>query len=304
MTEAYTKRGTVRRITVAGGERSEVAISEAGRAVTSSGHFQSAPMEGAALEIPEDDRLDQIVSKALQLAGGELSVRRLTAFVSHTEHAIEEPARSWSESHARLFVRYENQKAAAGIDLLVGGASCDALPFLCVEEAAEALRRFDGNQVRTSSVSLAPHLTAQIWTWLVGTPGRHLGISQGQHPDYPLDGSGLPVTPTDPFTMEWPNTFRPSYRYPARRMALHLLARGAPVARRSNWRAVAFLENRPEEGSQGTGGFSFLVTDGARSGVVHPPAEWIRRMVLLGSEKIWFPYGAGSYGEEAELDLS
>ena len=135
---------------------------------------------------------------------------------------------------------------------------------------AEALARAEDQQRDVPlRLVLAPNVSAALLSSLAQT--IEVRQSAGGR-----DGYGQPVEANTQ------NFYRPSYRIRPVRMAFNI-------------RATPFGEIDPELPRA----IALLAPDGVlveERGRVYPSALQIRRIVAVGDEAIWYPYGAGSFG--------
>jgi len=153
---------------------------------------------------------------------------------------------------------------------------------------ADALRRCEQTErERPTTLRLAPNVTAALLPHLVGRVPSNVRLLQTAGG---VDGYGNDVVEaSDP----WPNFYRPSYRVRPVRMPLNLRLEcedthvddDAPVA-------IALLAPIAELTLR------VLVVDGQR---VFPATATVTRIAAVSNERIWYPYGGGSFGASLML---
>lgn len=134
---------------------------------------------------------------------------------------------------------------------------------------------------------LAPNVTAALLPSLAGLapPNTRLVQTAGG-----IDGKGQPIVEA---TRDWPNWYRPSYRLRPLRMPLNLrLECDVTEIDRDRPEAIALLA--PVDGLV----LCVLADDGKR---VFPTTVRVTRIDAVAGERVWYPYGGGSFGAELML---
>lgn len=325
MNETYRKIGrSVRLIVLPDGSETLIHSEEGGIAEVAGRRFTcrtETPGETPALEIDPAS----ILEAAARIRSGlteKVEIERLTISHGSTVHSVSgsDTPRIWKEQSVRAIVSLVNR--TAGVRCMVqtgGGPRISDLHLDEIDGVIHSLARFTRREVFSGAetIRLSPRVAASLWPFLVHGEGRNetdLSIQQDTHPDFPLDGAGHEITPFEITSRaEWPNVYRPSYRRPSHPAAFHLRARmtnqgsgvrdqrsvdgyatGALSAphREGNILTIDLLLNRSEDGP----GFGRVVS--------MPVREWIQSIRSVDEHAIWYPFEAGSYGCETEIELS
>jgi hypothetical protein len=184
--------------------------------------------------------------------------------------------RTWSEETHRFHAALVHGTLRALVD-----REEDALPV------AEALRKAGPEREAPPRLRLAPNVTAALLPSLVGPAPPNVRLLQTAGG---VDGYGYPIVEA---AGEWPNWYRPSYRIRPVRVPLNLrLECDVKEIDESRPRAIALLA--PVEGLT----LRVLMEEGPR---VYPSTVRVTRIDAVADERVWYPYGAGSFGAEMML---
>jgi len=275
MKSIYRKWGT----TLRWENGAQIRVTESGVAVEDGALFECYPeAEGEGHRNSDDANLNTI-AEAVRTAAHGLTIERLILTCGFAEHECN--GVRWSEQTRRLHLALTRNH----LRVLVDTASFDMAE---IERIADALRRAaDTEQSPPPRLRLAPNVTAALLPLLPGLAPPNVTLLQTAGG---LDGRGMPIVEA---ASGWPNWYRPSYRVRPVRAPLNLrlecevtvIDAGRPVA-------VALLA--PVRGLL----FRALVDDGVRA---WPAAVRLTRIDAVAAERIWYPYGAGSFGAEMML---
>lgn len=270
----YRKRGSV----VRWENGTLVRVAERGVAIERDELFECWPDDTCeALELDEVRVLAAV--DAVREAVSEVEIERLIVVEGVAEHEYGE--RIWHESTQRIHLSLSRDHTRALVDL-------GTFDVADVTRVASAMRRASASEREAPPrLRLAPNVTAALLPSLVNLAPPNVRIVQTAGG---IDGYGNEII--EAATGPWPNAYRPSYRVRPLRMPLQLriecdvteIERDRPIA-------VALLA---PVGPQ----LRVLVDDGERA---YPSTVRIARIDAAGSERIWYPYGGGSFGAEMML---
>jgi hypothetical protein len=134
---------------------------------------------------------------------------------------------------------------------------------------------------------LAPNVTAALLPALVGIAPPNVRLLQTAGG---VDGYGEEIVEAE---RDWPNVYRPSYRIRPMRVPINLrLACDVTHLDEDRPRAIALLA--PVRSTT----INVLIEDMAR---LYPSTVRITRIDAVADERVWYPYGAGSFGAEMML---
>lgn len=189
--------------------------------------------------------------------------------------------RTWSDEATRLHLSMTREH----LRVLIDQATLDTSG---IERIAEALARAEtGEREAPPRLRLAPSVTAALLPLLVAIapPNTRLVQTAGG-----VDGYGNPIIEAE---REWPNVYRPSYRIRPIRAPLNLrLECAVTEIDEERPRAIALLA--PLQSTT----FRVLVEDRQR---VYPSTVRLVRIDAVSQERVWYPYGGGSFGAEMML---
>jgi hypothetical protein len=210
--------------------------------------------------------------------GHAVTIERLIAVEGFAEHEYGD--RTWSERTQRLHVALTHDRERALIDQ----ANFDTTH---IERIAAALARSEPEREAPPRLRLHAGITAALLPALVELAPPNVRVIQTAGG---IDGKGEDIVEA---AKEWPNWYRPSYRVRAVRAPLNLrLECGVTEIDASRPIAIALLA--PVTGLT----LRVLVEDGER---VYPSTVRVTRIDAVSDERIWYPYGAGSFGAEMML---
>lgn len=259
----YRKHGTVARWE----NGTLIRVTESGIAIEEGEYFECRP-ESSSRRVVEPTRVLETV-RALR----EVRAERLIITDGIAEHECE--GRTWREETDRIHASLVHNKLRALVDSTTRGL--DDLFTI-----ADALQRAEENERTIERVKLEPNVTAALLPHLAGhTPPNVRLVQTGGG----VDGYGNPIVEAE---RNWPNAWRPSYRVRPVRMPLDLRLECASTRIDEDApRAIALLA--PVTGLT----IRVLVVDGDR---VHPATVTVDHIDAVSDERIWYPYGGGSFG--------
>jgi hypothetical protein len=255
-----------------------VRVIERGIAVENGELFECHPEPGPTLP-PLDPSPVLAAVRDVQRAAGNIEIERLIVSDGIAEH--EYGGRCWDEQTRRVHLSLLRGRTRALLDL-------GTFETGDVARVAEAMSRLD-EQERPAPPRLrfAPNVTAALLPALAGIAPPNVRLVQTQGG---IDGRGEEIAEA---ASGWPNWYRPSYRVRPMRMPLHLrLECDVTAIERDRPVAVALLA--PADRLT----LRVLVDDGDRS---FPATVRVTRIDAVAGERIWYPYGGGSFGAEMML---
>ncbi|HYO76880.1 MAG TPA: hypothetical protein VE010_10490 [Thermoanaerobaculia bacterium] len=253
-----------------------VRLSECGVATEEGALFTCAPDPDRRADVFDAELPVAAIAAAVQRSGVECE--RLVLVDGVAEHEYGE--RTWTERTQRLHLALTHGRRR----VLIDQATFDVTS---IERIGAALARCEAERIVPAHIRLAPNVAAALLPWLVGRvpPGVRLLQSAGG-----VDGRGNDIAEAEG---EWPNWYRPSYRVRPERAPLNLrleaastdVDAGLPIA-------IALLAPVTSLALR------VLVEDGSS---VYPATVDATRILAAANERIWYPYGAGSFGAEMML---
>ncbi|HEY0371738.1 MAG TPA: hypothetical protein VGD79_07030 [Thermoanaerobaculia bacterium] len=242
-----------------------IRVTECGEALEDTDYFECRPLEcGGNASAFESGG----VASALQT----IPFERLIITRGVAEHECE--GRTWREETHRIHASLTHNKLRALIDV-----TNEQLGDLFA--IANALRRVESEREITR-VRLAPSVTAALLPHLIDRTPPNVRLVQTAGG---VDGYGRDIVETD---SGWPNVYRPSYRIRPVRMPLNLrLECDETHVDEDLPRAIALLA--PVTGLT----IRVLVEDARR---VHPATITVDRIRAVSNDRVWYPYGGGSFG--------
>lgn len=248
-----------------------VTVSENGLAIDDGDRFECRPEPAASREIDPSTVLAAVAS--IKEYVQSLTIERLIVTHGIAEHECE--GRSWREEAERFHLSIVCGPLRAIIDAATGRLD-DIDPIAAALSRAETAESAAPDHLR-----LAPIVTAALLPSLAGAT-RLVQTAGG------LDGHGMPIV--EARGEPWPNWYRPSYRTRPQRMPLNVRIEADSGEIDSDLPlAIALLE--PPRGREAR----VLIVDGAR---VYPSTVRVAGITAVGSERIWYPHGGGSFGAE------
>jgi len=261
----YRKHGTVARWE----NGTLIRVTESGIAIEDGEYFECRPLEcgGSAAAFESGG-----IAAALQKLHG-LPFERLIITHGIAEHECE--GRTWREETDRIHASLVHNKLRALVDSTTRRLDD-------IFRIARALQRAEENERTIERVKLEPNVTAALLPHLAGrTPPdvRLLQTAGG------IDGYGNPIVEAE---NDWPNAWRPSYRVRPVRMPLDLRLECASThVDEDAPRAIALLA--PVTGLT----IRVLIEDARR---VYPATITVSNIRAVSGDRIWYPYGGGSFG--------
>lgn len=283
MTETYRKYGAV----VRWDHGMIVRIEEAGEAVETGRIFRSRPIApGAALEILAAEPVLAVARAIEAVTPPEVILER--AIVSQGFARHEMGPQRWEEQTRRIHLSLVHRRA--GLRAMVDSGHFDLDRIVAI---AEALARVERTQHAVSRVRLAVNVTAALLPSMVRQHEEGVRLFQTAGG---VDGRGLSILDHELTGEPWPNWYRPSYRVRPVRSPLNIRVEAAgKIVDPDLPQAIALLA--PPAGRD----LRLLCVDGES---VFTAAVTIRRIHAAGPRLEWFPYGAGAWGSEMELEVS
>lgn len=240
-----------------------IRVTESGAAREDGGFFESFPEPAPAFDPPAIEAAKPAIA---------FTYERLILTEGYAEHEYGE--RRWSERTRRLHAAVTHGRLRA----LVDQAHFD---MTHLERVAHALQHAEQTaRDAPRRIVLAPNVTAALLPFLPNTTQTAGGV----------DGYGNDILEA---AGEWPNFYRPSYRVRPVRMPHNLrLEHEVTDINPDLPRAIALLA--PVESLA----ITVVVVDGDR---VYPATVQVTKILAVGREREWYPYGAGSFGAELML---
>lgn len=278
----YRKRGSVARWE----NGTLVRVTERGMAVEKDDLFECHP-ESSGNVPPLDESRVLAAAHAVQAGVGNVEIERLIVIEGIAEHELVDgdQHRTWTEQTRRMHLSLVRARTRAILDL-------GFFETKDVVRVAAILARTDGvERAAPPRLRLAPHVTAALIPSLVGIAPPNVRIVQTAGG---LDGHGEPIVEA---TESWPNAYRPSYRVRPVRMPMQLRLE-CDVTAIDRTRPVAAALLAPVSIENGALVLRVLVDDGDRA---FPSTVRVARIDAVADERIWYPYGGGSFGAEMML---
>lgn len=271
----YRKRGCVLRWE----NGTLIRVREEGIAREEGGAFECEPATARGAGLSFDPADLRAIAREVRDAAAGVEIERLMIVDGKAEHEYGE--RRWHDSTKRIHVALTHARIRVLVDL----ASFEVGE---IADAARALRSVDATITSVpSTIRIAPRVTAALLPLFMAHAPEGCRMVQTAGG---IDGYGEPIVEAE---ADWPNSFRPSYRVPPRRMPMNVRieATGSPIDPALPL-AVALL------GTSSDGLVRVLVEDGGRS---WPVGIRIGRVRAVSPPTRWYPYAAGSFGAEMML---
>lgn len=272
----YRKRGSVARWE----NGIAIAVTESVVAVEQGDLFECYP-DHQTQQPPPLEKVSAIAHEITASVGRDVTIERLIVMEGSAEHEIGD--RNWADRSRRIHLSLVRDRFRALINL--GSWSLDE-----ISSVAKALARVTEERSPPARMCLARGVTAAVLPMLAGTTPPNVALVQTGGG---LDGNGGTIEEVPIEREPWPNWYRPSYRLRPVRMPLNLrlecditdIDSDAP-------RAIALLAPASSVVLR------LLVVDGD---FAYPVTARIDQIESVGSERVWYPYGAGSFGAEMML---
>lgn len=296
----YRKAGETLRAEKSRGGLVFLSISEHGVAKEEGRRFVCRPTEETtAVKAPNSDELHELVRRL-----DSLEVERMTVLSGRAAHHFQAGSieHQWSETFARLHLSIIDSSARLRVTIDLGGAAMDEIDLAVVDEVADVFRQLTRIESTDGAVLLQPQVAAALWPVLVMEPGA-LPLEQTTHPKFRRDGDGEEIERVGITSPPWPNRYRPSYRSRPVPMPFHIRPRARGERSGAEIEALGLIE--PFHLVRGRIKASLLCRQSGRSFPAQfslPLEQFIRRIRFVGDQRQWFPYAAGSYGGEVELE--
>jgi hypothetical protein len=266
----YRKRGSV----VRWENGTVVRVTESGVATETPERFECHPVPAPPLPFPELSPILETV-RVVRSSALPVAIERLIVISGVAEHQYE--GRAWTEESSRVHVALVRGPLRALIDTTMQRLDD-------VARIASALAVAGPVEQPPPRLRVAPCVAAALLPALRGVaPVVQVAGGVDAYGNAIVDASGEP----------WPNWYRPSYRMRPVRMPLNLQLAVKTVHVDDNLPvAVGLLA--PPEGNAAL----VLVADGARA---YPARIQVTAVAGAGPERVWYPYGGGSFGAELVL---
>lgn len=246
-----------------------IRVSESGWAREDGSFFECGPLG----ETP--GAIDDLQPFALAIPES-VNVERFIVTRGVAEHEYGDAR--WSEETSRVHVALTRGPLRAIIDSTLEQTGD-------IATIADALARAEFEErAAPSRLRLAPNVTAALLPALIGLAPPNVRLVQSAGA---IDGYGQPV---DEDTIAF---YRPSYRVRPVRMPFDLRLE-CDVTEIERDRPVAIALLAPVESLV----LFVLIRDGER---VFPARVRVSRIDAVSNERVWYPYGAGSFGAELML---
>jgi len=312
MKTTYRKDGWTSRFERTSRSEAWIVLSESGVAEFDGSSFSTSCTGEAPLPKPQGSRVRFLARRISNDVPSEARISRLTITEGRADHRVEDVdgKREWSETFGRIHLAVEAGPLRATIDR--GGTSLLAIDPAEIKGLANLLAGAERLlEPRISNIRLAPAVTARILRGLVDSAaaGRlepEFQVVQTEHEDYPYDGLGHSITRIvlNADAGVPPNVYRPTYRLPPVRVPLHVRLIGPSLAPAFDARAIEILEPFLVRPDRLEAGLLCLDAEGRPLAcrVSTSPGQWLAAMRSAGTEYRWFPYSAGAYGNEIDLE--
>ncbi len=250
-----------------------IRVTESGMAIEEGDSFECRPDVGRGFSppLPGGGRAEATpyVAHALR----DVHAERLIITHGIAEHECE--GRTWREETDRIHISLVYGQLRALVDSTTRRLD-DILPI------ANALQRADQHERELHHLRLEPNVTAALLPHLPGRTPPNVRLVQTAGG---VDGYGRDIIEVE---TDWPNAYRPSYRVRPIRMPLNLRLECADTGIDEDApRAVALLA--PVTGLT----LRVLVVDGDD---VYPATVTVDRIRAVSNDRVWYPYGGGSFG--------
>jgi hypothetical protein len=281
----YRKRGSVARWE----NGTLVRVTERGMAIEKEELFECYPDAGGDTPHVDESRV-VAAAHAVQEGVGDVTIERLIVIEGIAEHELIDDdegsvIRRWTEHTRRMHISLMHARTRAILDL-------GFFETKDVVRVAAVLARSDGvEREAPPRLRLAPHVTAALIPSLIGIVPPNVRLLQTAGG---IDGYGEPIVEAGG---GWPNAYRPSYRMRPVRMPMQLrLECDVTAIDRSRPVAAALLA--PVSIVDGALVLRVLIDEGDRA---FPSTVRVARIDAVSDERIWYPYGGGSFGAEMML---
>lgn len=317
MKTIYRKDGWTSRLERTSRSEAWIVLSESGIAEMEGNSFTSTCTGQAPLPRPQGSRVRFLARQVSNDVPAEVRISRLTITEGRADHHVEavEGNKEWSETFARIHLAVAAGPLRMSIDR--GGSSLSSIDPAEIRSLTSALagaRSLPASRI--CNLRLAPAVTARIIRELVdaqllgGLPAG-LQVIQMDHEDYPYDGWGRPIsqivlseTSEDTTRGFLRDGYRPTYRLPPIVLPLHIRLVGPSDPLDIDMRAMEILQPFVVRPDRLTAGLLCLDSEnGALAcGVSIDPRRWLASIRSVGNDYRWFPYSAGAYGSEIDLE--
>jgi len=321
MKTVYRKDGWTSRLERTSRSEAWIVLSESGIAEMDGDSFTSSCTGQAPLPRPQGSRVRFLARRISNDVPADTRISRLTITEGRADHQMEgiEGKKEWSEAFGRIHLAVAAGKHSVTIDR--GGSSLSSVDPAEIRYLTGALAGAGPlPAARICNLRLASAVTARILRELVdahlleGLPTR-LQVIQMEHEDYPYDALGNRIAQIA-LSGESAETshrvpgglYRPTYRLPPIAIPLHIRLVGPndPLSDPldADMRAIEILQPFQVRTDSITAGFLCLDSENRAfsCGVSIDPRDLLASIRSIGREYRWFPYSAGAYGSEIDLE--
>jgi len=317
MKSTYRKDGWTSRLERTSRSEAWIVLSESGIAEVEGNSFTSKCTGLAPLPRPQGSRVRFLARRVSNDVPVEARISRLTITEGRADHHVEtaDGKRDWSETFGRIHLAVSAGPLRTTIDR--GGsslASIDPAEIRILTSALTAARSLPAPLI--SNVRLASPVTARIIRELVDAEllgGLPAGVQvvQMDHEDYPYDGWGrlisrivLTEKSADITKATVGGVYRPTYRLPPIALPQNVRLVGMSDPLDVELRAIEVLEPFVVTPLRLTAGLLCLDSENRplACGVSTDPRTFLASIRSVGGDYRWFPYSAGAYGSEIDLE--
>lgn len=329
MNETYHKSGSSIRVEQTASGVTILRLREEGRATQQDDRFEATSLDSSTREIRDAGELLEVFERVRRHESAGIRIERLTLTAGGARHELETAteSRSWTDRHARLHLSLLRDSGHHRLVIDLASSELSTLPTHLLDEPVVAFRSLREGPPRSTecSIRLDAMVSAALWSSMVldERAGEELAeggipsgfrLEQREPATLTRDGRGARISKfplLDPATgglvsrSAWPNVFRPTYRYPPQPMPFHLTASRPGQVPESALRALALLS--PFERAGRRFRVELLCREPLRGDcfaaeIDLPIPDWPKRVVGISEERIWFPFGAGTFGAATDLD--
>jgi len=313
MSERYEKLGASVRLESSSRGRSVITLREGGFAERTADGFSCGPLPADSSVQPPPASTTAAIDEYVTKASARLAVvERMALVEGRASHRFTSgsTSRTWEGASGRLFVTLVRQPCGRKAALSLGGESLEDLDASPVSTVCQALAFAE-----SLAPSFAPALTLAPWVGasLVRaiaderlSPGQGLHLVQ-QPPHESYDGQGVLVTrkQVEGQREDWPECFRPSYRFEPTFTPLHVDLEGSKETERKNdFTVVAMASSWARRHDTLFARVWVIDRDATKvsfARIAVTPGEMKWSTVETHGSANWFPEGAGAWGRYLTL---
>lgn len=317
MKTVYRKDGWTSRLERTSGSEAWIVLSESGIAEMDGDSFTSSCTGQAPHPRPQGSRVRFLARRISNDLPADMRISRLTITEGRADHQMEgiEEKREWSEAFGRIHLAVTVGKHSVTMDR--GGSSLSSIDPAEIRNLTGALagaRSLPAARIcnlRLSSAVTARILRELVDARLLGELPTRFQVIQMEHEDYPYNALGS-LIPQCVLSEESAETrhrvpgglYRPTYRLPPIAIPLHIRLVGPNDPVKLEMRAIEILQPFRVKPHSITAGFLCLDSENRAlsCGVSIDPRDFLDSIRSVGREYRWFPYSAGAYGSEVDLE--